>query len=402
MQRGLLGPSGLTLLAIGWILALAVAPSAARTLAVPTQHATIGAALQRARPGDLVLVACGTYQEAGLEIPSGVRLWSGTLQPACTVIDAGGRGRIFTITGADSTTAIVGFTLRGGQAEGSGSQGYGGAILCRSGQPRITNCRFEANQARSGGALYVDAPATPRLEQCAFIGNVAANLGGAILWEGRSRGFIKDLRCETNQAFTGGALYVRANDGLLVQSAVFTANLAANSGGALVVDDALPRIENAVFDRNSGGLGGGGVAVLGSDCQLIRCTFYGNTAEHAGGAVITRDASPRFDHSILAFHPLPPVAATGQGTPRFSFCNVYGNEGGDWIGPLADQEGANDNFALDPLFCDPRAHDFSLAANSWCLPGQHPGGRNGQIGARGRGCPANTAARGTPRADDDG
>ena len=61
----------------------------AATIAVPGDAPTIARGLAAARPGDIVLVACGTYREHDLVIPAGVSLWSGSMQPGCVVIDAG-------------------------------------------------------------------------------------------------------------------------------------------------------------------------------------------------------------------------------------------------------------------------------------------------------------------------
>ena len=87
------------------------AGAGAATLAVPGDEPTIGRALARARPGDVVLVACGTYREHDLVLPAGVSLWSGALDPACATIDAGGRGRVLVCDGVDTTSSIVGFWI---------------------------------------------------------------------------------------------------------------------------------------------------------------------------------------------------------------------------------------------------------------------------------------------------
>jgi hypothetical protein len=80
-----------------------------------------------------------------------------------------------------------------------------------------------------------------------------------------------------------------------------------------------------------------------------------------------------------------------------SCCDIHGNEGGDWVGYIADQNGVRGNFCADPLFCgavdgstptiNAGASPHSLHANSPCLPGNHPYGYEcGLIGAHGQGC----------------
>jgi hypothetical protein len=69
--------------------------------------------------------------------------------------------------------------------------------------------------------------------------------------------------------------------------------------------------------------------------------------------------------------------------------NIYGNEGGDWVGGLADDLGENGNFSACPSFCYSWAepYDLHLCSGSPCLPGNHPDGVScGLIGALGQGC----------------
>ena len=112
------------LLTIGLAAAGTAGPAAGRTIGVPGDAPSIKGAMIRARAGDIILVSCGTYREHDIIVKPGVSLWSGTLQPDCAVIDAGGRGRCLIFpAGADTTTRVVGFTLRGGTALGEGLAG---------------------------------------------------------------------------------------------------------------------------------------------------------------------------------------------------------------------------------------------------------------------------------------
>jgi len=64
---------------------------------------------------------------------------------------------------------------------------------------------------------------------------------------------------------------------------------------------------------------------------------------------------------------------------------VWGNPLGDNRPTLYRDDGGN--FAADPLFCD--RDEYTLAAGSPCLPGNHPeGGDCAHIGARDEGCSA--------------
>ena len=67
-----------------------------------------------------------------------------------------------------------------------------------------------------------------------------------------------------------------------------------------------------------------------------------------------------------------------------SCSDVFGNEGGDWVGDLVDDLGVNGNICADPLFCDAADGDLSIRDDSPCAPGQDPG--CGIIGALPVGC----------------
>jgi hypothetical protein len=67
-------------------------------------------------------------------------------------------------------------------------------------------------------------------------------------------------------------------------------------------------------------------------------------------------------------------------------CDVYGNAGGDWVGCIAGQDSINGNMCKDPFFCDADNGDFTLAANSPCLPDNNSCSE--LIGAYGLGCDA--------------
>jgi hypothetical protein len=64
--------------------------------------------------------------------------------------------------------------------------------------------------------------------------------------------------------------------------------------------------------------------------------------------------------------------------------DIYGNEGGDWIGGLVDDFGLNGNISADPMFCHPETGDLSIRDDSACCPLHNP--ECGLIGAWPVGC----------------
>ncbi len=72
--------------------------------------------------------------------------------------------------------------------------------------------------------------------------------------------------------------------------------------------------------------------------------------------------------------------------PVLTCCDLFGNEGGDWTGRIADQYGINGNISADPLLCDPKAGDLTLREDSPCAPFSPPNPECGLIGACPVGC----------------
>ena len=364
------------------IIAVGAGPrsAAGRTIAVPDDVATLGGAMSRATAGDIILVSCGTYNERDIQVKSGVSLWSGTLRSDCAIIDAGGRGRVLVFVDCDSTTAVVGFTLRGGAASGDG-----GAVSCRNSAPRLSRCVIRDSRARRGGGLACEGMAAPRLEDCTITGNEAELQGGGLLWNSDADGSLSRCVIVDNHALAGGGLACLRAEHLRLVEVQITANSAAASGGALWIGSGAPRLTQSIISGNHGGLGGGALACPGGRPSLVGCTVVENGSDNGGGLLIRATGSARLENTIVAFNTESAAAVLAGGQLLLATCNVYGHPGGDWVGALADQASRNGNFSLDPRFCERAAGNFDLGARSPCLPGNRTGGA--LVGARGRGCP---------------
>ena len=143
---------------------------------VPSEVATIQAAIDSSAMGDTVYVAFGTYYEHDITLSkSGITVMSAPARGDLVTIDAEQLGRVFSISAADSTTTITGFVLTGGQAmRGGGAFFWGGA------KPRIEYCVFAGNSGtQAGGAISCYEGANPRISNCTFAANTAPE-GSAI------------------------------------------------------------------------------------------------------------------------------------------------------------------------------------------------------------------------------
>lgn len=362
------------------VLLAGVAP--ARTLAVPEDYPTIASALNAAQSGDYVLVGCGTYRERNLRIKNGVSLWSATLQPDCTVIDAQGRGRVLVFDQCDSTTAVVGLTLRGGYTANDG-----GAVLCRNASPRLTRCRLENNHARHGGAVAASGIRGPILEDCVLVDNAATETGGGVGWQASGASRISRCRFQNNLAMHGGAVAMLSDGDLLLEASTLSNNTAGGLGGAIWSARGNLELRDCVLAGNDGGLGGSAMACRGTRPRLVGCTLVSNASDRDGGTVFLQRATLTAERSLLAFN--APASIVGQPStpPDLSHCNIFGHPDGDWAGPLAPLADRHWNFSLDPQFCDLSRGNYDLRSTSPCLPGGRQGATSVLVGARSEGCP---------------
>jgi hypothetical protein len=102
--------------------------------------------------------------------------------------------------------------------------------------------------------------------------------------------------------------------------------------------------------------------------------------------VLTDAGTPTIENTIVAYSMQGMAVTVSSSSVSLSCCDLYGNFGGDWVGPIANQYGTDGNISEDPLFCDPEAGDFTLHGDSPCAPCSPPNPECGLIGAWPVGC----------------
>ena len=218
-----------------------------------------------------------------------------------------------TIVGA--TSALDGFTITGGNANGASSpDNQGGGMLITNGSPTLANLIFKNNQANSGGGLFNDA-SSPALTNVVFQSNTAVTNGGGI----------------------------------------------ANSDSAAALTD-------VAFAHNSAGQRGGGLYTadsLGLSPVLTNLSFSGNTAPAGGGAIYNSGSHPLLQNSILWGDSAGEVANPGaaQLTIRYSLVQGCHPSLNGWTATCGLNGGHN---LLDgnPYFIDPAHNNLRLVYNS--------------------------------------
>ena len=289
-----------------FVAALTGGTAQAATLNVPSQYATIQAAIDAAVAGDEVVVADGTYAGPGnkdLDFGAGgkaitVRSESGNATTC--IIDCLGSGRGFHFHNSETSAAVVsGFTIRNGYVNGSSPGGAsGGGVYCSSSNPTLTNCILSGNKASSGGGVYCSA-ASPTISSCIITGNTAnSGAGGGICCSNRSKPTLTDCTINGNTSSSGaggGGIYL-SQSGPILTNCIISGNATTGSsaygGGMSCYQPLHPMLIDCTIKGNTAP-SGGGVSCTGlmEGLELTNCNIIANTALYAGGGMYCKDSS---------------------------------------------------------------------------------------------------------------
>jgi predicted outer membrane repeat protein len=280
--------------------------------------------------------------------------------------------------------------------EGNQTADYdlGGGMYCLHSSPYFHDVRFVGNTAeRNGGGLYC-IYSTPALLHVDFEGNAAGVHGGG-MYCATSPLSLDQVTFTANTAGDhGGGLFCVHSSGL-AYGISFAHNDAGSRGGAIHCSDSSPDIIDSIFWANSAGSCGGAVScIASSDLSLTAATMASNSAAESGGAIFLEDSSPTLGRSILAFSSSGGgVYAVGLSSPTLHCCDVFGNTSTNYGGSLPDQTGISGNISADPLFCDLGSGDLQISEWSPCLAENNE--CDVQVGALGAGCGAVPVVRST-------
>ncbi len=315
------------LLVLGLTVAAFAAPAVAVRYVVPG-GATSGAcaswaaacdlsyALSITTFGDELWVKAGTYKpttgsdrSATFQLITGVGIYGGfagaettrdqrnwTVNVTILSGDIGVSGdesdnvyHVVTGSATDNTALLDGFTVTGGNANGSNPDDQGGGMYIVDGNPKVRNIVFSNNAATTaGGGMYNDH-ASPDLQFVTFSNNTSTGHGGALVNSNSSPTLVNvTFSGNTVTDGNGGAMLNDFGSPILV-NVTFSSNTATGgNGGALYNDlDSVPSLTNVTFSGNSaimdsGYSGGYGGAMYNyantTPPRLTNVTFSGNHA----------------------------------------------------------------------------------------------------------------------------
>ena len=258
------------------------------------------AALSKAVAGDEIWVAAGTYlptadttdRGATFGLLNGVAVYGGFAgtedsrderDPAANVsilngdlnrddganfANYGGNSwHVVNANGTDSTAVLDGFTVTGGNANGGGTNAYGGGLYVGSGSPTISNLTVVANRSNEhGGGVYIGS-GSPTIRNTEFNANEAS--------------------LNVNHTTNGGGLYVDSGSPVLTD-VTFTGNRAEYHGGGMASASGSPSLIRVSFTGNTASTGsGGGLDTLYGSSTLTDVSFTNNWSHYYGGGMYT-------------------------------------------------------------------------------------------------------------------
>lgn len=271
-------------------------------------------ALSLATPGQVVLVAAGTYypdQGSGqtdnartstFTLPSGVAVVGGfpaaggstpdsVLHPTILSGDlnqdgspAGNSYHVVTSLLSESEQPVLrGFTIRDGYANGTNNhENQGAGLLCEElAEPRIIDCLFEENEASGSGGAVTNLTANPFFLNCTFQANISGMGGGAVSNENEADSIFYNCIFRGNIANTNGGGVQNLFCKPTYLSSLFSGNRATADGGGIFNLSACPLIENCTLYGNwaAGGEGGGLANQSFSKPRIQNCLIWGNAQE---------------------------------------------------------------------------------------------------------------------------
>jgi hypothetical protein len=280
---------------------------------------TIQAAVDLTQGGDRVMVTNGTYLlNAEISVSTAITVESVNGQES-TFVDGQDSVRCFNL--ADTSCVVNGFTIRNGSTLRYSSSD-GGGVYCGGATPVVNQCAFIGNMAERTGGGMINGTA----ENCIFTGNRSEDRGG-----GMSAGTANHCIFNENESrYGGGVSYATVNHCTLSE------NSAEASGGGMIFGTA----NNSVFTGNSA-LRGGGM----DNGTANNCTLSGNSAEEYGGGISFGTAT----NSIIYGNSAATDADT-KSTTCFHCCS-----------PGLSGEG---NIVADPEFANAAVSNYRLKSGS--------------------------------------
>jgi predicted outer membrane repeat protein len=226
-----------------------------------------------------------------------------------TTANITGTNSYHVVTGSetDATAILDGFTITGGQANGTKSgrcgPACGGGMYNERGSPTLANVVFSGNFAKqAGGGMWNYESSSPNLTNVSFIGNTATTHGGGMCNDTRSNPTLTNVTFSGNFAQqAGGGMWNYESSSPNLTNVSFIGNTATTDGGGMCNDTGSnPTLTNVTFISNEAKRNGGGMYNVSSNPTLTNVTFGRNSAtKKNGGGMYNHASSPKLTNCIL-------------------------------------------------------------------------------------------------------
>jgi len=243
-------------------------------------------------------------------------------------------------------------------------------ISCWASEPAIVGNTVSQNSTiGSGGGIHLhDCLGT--ISDNVVTGNSSGGRGAGIACWSASPSIENNIIRDNTSNFDGGGISNMYSFPVIANNTI-SGNSASGKGGGIYAWPAWsPKnspVSGNVIDQNSA-FQGGGMYCEYSDLPIVNNTITRNSASE-GGAIYSFYSSPVLENTIIAFNDGGgSIVCSPESHPSLACCDVYGNEGGDWIDCIAEQATIDGNFSLDPEFCGIETGDFRITKGSSCAP----------------------------------
>ncbi|MBW5449368.1 hypothetical protein GE107_25405 [Cohnella sp. CFH 77786] len=266
----------------------------------------------------------------------------------------------------DASAVLDGFTITGGNANGSGDYAYGGGVFINGHTPTLRNLVIRGNRAKiHGGGLALLGGSDLQMKNVAFIDN-ASEISGAGMYVDSSNPELTNVSFQGNTASqNGGAIYSIGSDPKLTKVSV-RGNQAANGyAGGIYNYSSNPVLTNVLISGNKSQFGGGMYSSQSSPV-LNQVTVTGNSGFELYNSA---NGNPIVRNSIIYGNGSSSINNYNS-NPQFYNSLVSGSGGSaGWKTSFGTNGGGNTDG--DPGFADAKkAGDAPTAAGDYRL---HPG-----------------------------
>ncbi len=380
---------------------------------VPSDSATIQAAINGASDGDTILVATGIYAEnidfggKKIIVASMYLIVRDSTNLQQTIIDGGGssvnKSAVSFLGSEDSSSILFGFTITHGYASGDHGGGitirngsrpsiqycridsnlgapgefFGVGVQCVGSSPTFLRCRIRYNTAAAngnydhlGGGLYIGSNSAPRFTECQISGNLIGysvyyrNHGGGVYCD-QSSPYFRYCKINENMADFGGGIEAVNSSNVTIAYTTFPGNSSRADGGAIAsYSTSIVRVDTCAFFKNTAGGNGGALLAQGGQIAAVRSTITDNTASLGAGMYASTPTSVTVTDCIVFYNWWNEIYPTSALT-QITYSDIRGGYPG------------TGNLDVDPLYCDWGTGMYTLASNSLCLTGGSTGGRMG-------------------------